>query len=233
MSAAAALPIPPPPRQARIAGSSLIAIAVGVIVGVAVVATVVVLVRDPGEPGPTCLYPEPCGPPGGPPGLVSLSSWESPGGFSFRYDASSWEIQAAPSGSGALMKLFGRGDAVLRSQGSSGTAPTEALDAHIDALRQFAPDLTEDARNFRRVLGPAVGYRDGVGASYAGTTDSPQGPGETVLVSAMAATRGGVTVVVSVTLLGDSWQEQTESGWLGEDAFNLADSVINTVEWSA
>jgi hypothetical protein len=233
MSAAPALTLPPPPRKARIGRSSIIAAAVGVFVGVAVVATVIVLVRDPGTPAPTCRPPESCGPPQGPPGLVSLSVWDSPLGYSFRYDAARWTVEPMSDGTGAVLKLFGREDAVLRVVGSEDATPEEALAALADSIRETAPDLAEDVRNFRRVLGPAVGYLDGVGASFAGTTDSPQGPGHPVLVSAMSARAAGVTVTVSVVMIGDRWQERIEGGWLGEQVFGLADSVINTVTWVA
>ena len=117
--------------------------------------------------------------------------------------------------------------------GSTGTAPEAALEAYVGDLTARVPDLTEDGRAFRLVLGPHVGFRDGVGASYSGHVGTPQGPGPIVTMSAMAAQVGDVTVLVSMEMTGDHWIQFEHGAWPGEDAFSAADSVINTVRWTA
>jgi len=211
---------------------TVLAVFAGAIAGSIVLAIVLTLLNSADTAvKETCSYPDPCGPPTRSAELVSLTPWESALGFGLRYDAGTWSIGAQDDGSVTLL-LQGRDDAILRVVGSSGTTPQAAIDAYLSGLRSRVPDLAEDRRAFRLVLGPAVGYVDGVGASYAGHVQTPQGPGSIVTMSIMAAQTNGVTVVVSMEMTGEHWIQAADDGSMpSDDVFQAADSVINTVRW--
>ena len=231
---AVVLPPPPgpPPQPTRRSRSTVLALFAGAIVGSILLALVLTLLSSPSEPKETCVYPSPCGPPRQRAELVALTAWESEVGYSLRYDAQGWTV-SQQDGSSVTLALFGGDDAALHVVGSTGTTPEAALDAYVAELADRVPDLTEDGRAFRLVLGAHVGFQDGVGASYSGHVGTPQGPGPIVTMSAMAAQVGGVTVLVSMEMTGDHWIQVDHGAWPGENAFYAADSVINTVRWDA
>jgi hypothetical protein len=202
----------------------------GALAGSVILALVLTLLSSPSEPQETCVYPSPCGPPRQRAELIALTSWRSELGFSLRYDGEAWTVPQQ-DGSSVTLALFGRDDAALHILGSADTTPQAALDAYVDGLASRVPDITEDGRAFRLVLGPHVGFTDGVGASYSGHVGTPQGPGPIVTMSAMAATVDGVTVVVSMEMTGEHWIQVDHGSWPGENVFAAADSVINTVRW--
>jgi hypothetical protein len=202
----------------------------GALAGSVILALILTLLSSPSDPQETCVYPSPCGPPRQRAELISLTAWQSALGYSLRYDAQAWTV-AQQDGSSVTLALFGRDDAALHVVGSTNTTPEAALDAYVSGLTSRVPDITEDGRAFRLVLGPHVGFQDGVGASYSGHVGTPQGPGPIVTMSAMAATVDGVTVVVSMEMTGEHWIQVDHGAWPGENAFEAADSVINTVRW--
>lgn len=226
-------PPPPPPAATRRSRAAVLAVFAGALVGSVVLAVVLTLLSS-GDTvvEATCVYPDPCGPPTQAAELVSLTSWESSLGYSFRYDGEMWTI-AEQDDAGATLRFFDQEDATLHVRGVTGTTPQAELDAYLTDLRTRVPDLAEDGRAFRLVLGPAVGFRDGIGASYSGHVQSAQGPGPIVTMSVMAADVGGVTVLVSMEMTGESWIQVEDGAWPGEGAFQAADSVINTVRWAS
>jgi hypothetical protein len=234
VSAGVVLPPPPPaPQAARRSRATVLALFGGAIAGAIVLAMVLTLLNSADTSvEKTCVYPDPCGPPVTAAELVTLTSWESPLGFSFRYDASVWTV-ADQDDASATLAMVGADDAALRIAGASGTSPQAAIDGYLADVRSRVPDLAEDGRAFRLVLGPAVGYVNGVGASYSGHVQTPQGPGPIVTMSVMAADVGGVTVLASMGMVGEHWIQMDGGAWEGEGAFDAADSVINTVRWAA
>ena len=223
-------PPPPPPQPTRRSRTTVLALFGGAIVGSIVLALALTLLSSSSEPQETCVYPSPCGPPAQRAELVALTAWQSELGYSIRYDAQAWTV-AQQDAASVTLALFGREDAALHVVGSTGTTPGAALDAYIAELSARVPDLTEDGRAYRLVLGAHVGFHDGVGASYSGHVGTPQGPGPIVTMSAMAAQVGDLTVVVSMEMTGDHWIQVDHGAWPGENAFAAADSVINTIRW--
>jgi hypothetical protein len=234
VSAAVALPPPPaPPAVARRSRTTVLAVFVGALVGAMALAVLLTLLNS-SHTGVenTCRYPDPCGPPTQSAELISQTPWDSPLGFGLRYDANVWRPGGLQDDHTITLLLGGRTDAVLRVQGSTGAEPQDALDAFVADLQAHVPDLAEDDRAFRLVLGPEVGYVDGVGASYSGHIQTAQGPGPIVTASIMAARQGDVTVVAGVVMIGQHWIQTNDDGsWDGEDVFQAADAVINTVRW--
>jgi hypothetical protein len=213
----------------------VLAVFAGALAGAIALAVILTLIGSRhAEVENTCRYPDPCGPPTQSAELISLTPWDSPLGFGLRYDRNVWVAGGAQDDRTLTLLLQGRQDAVLRVVGSTGTTPQAALDGFVAELRAHVPDLAEDRRAFRLVLGPEVGYVDGVGASYSGHVQTPQGPGAIVTMSVMAAQQGNVTVVVGAVMLGEHWIQTGDDGsWPGEDVFQAADAVINSVRWSA
>jgi hypothetical protein len=235
MSAAAVTlpPPPPPPAVARRSRSTVLALFAGALVGAIALAVILTMLNSSDtQVEDTCLYPDPCGPPTAAAELVSLTPWDSPLGFGFRYDTNVWTLGEQDDHS-VTLRLADRDDAVLRVVGSTGTTPEAAIDAYVADLRTRVPDLAEDGRAFRLVLGAAVGYQDGAGASYSGHVQAPQGPGPIVTMSIMAGTVGNVTVVASMEMTGEQWIQLHDGTWDGESVFQVADSVINTVRWTS
>ena len=228
------LPPPPlPPAATRRSRSTVLVVFAGALAGSVVLAVVLTLLSSGNTAvEETCVYPDPCGPPSQAVELVSLTSWDSALGFGFRYDAETWTIGEQDDRS-ATLRFFDRDDAALHVEGATGSTPQAVLDAYLADLRTRVPDLAEDGRAFRLVLGPAVGFHDGIGASYSGHVQSAQGPGPIVTLSAMAADVGGITVLVSVEMTGEQWIQMESGAWPGEGVFQAADSAINTVRWAS
>jgi kumamolisin len=205
-----------------------------------VIALVVILIVKPGEPKPPCV-PTPdrsCGrPPSLPTALAARAPlvggkvWRSRGlGFRFEYNPRLWRV-ARQNARGALLALNIPSrpdlDLVLLIQGVplSEAAPLQLLQKQISALRGDILGLKPDPRRKNALLGPAIGYVDGnaVGGPYAGTLDTPQGPGPRINLLTMAATDGRVSLVATAAT--------TASEQLRHPLMGLADSVLNTVQW--
>ena len=91
------------------------------------------------------------------------------------------------------------------------------MKARADDLPLNLVSLAQDTTTADRVLGPAVGYRRGVGELLTGALDTAQGPGAPVDVLVMAATDDRVTVVMTLVCLHS----------VKADAFALTDTLMN------
>ena len=220
-------PAPPPPiysrgeHHGRIGRHRVLVIFVGVLVVGVVIATLLVKGNAPPAPQPVCPT-LPCGKPPTPP--TSTAAAFVPGtpftsskyGYRFDFDPRFWKITSRDA---SEVELAISGSVILTLQGhapSEGT-PEELMSARADDLPLNLVSLTQDATTADRVLGPAVGYRRGVGEVLTGALDTAQGPGAPVDVLVMAATDGRVTVVMTLVCLHS----------VKADAFALTDTLMN------
>jgi hypothetical protein len=207
----------------------LLGIFAGALAGILVVTLVIVLARGQDPPRPDCPpAPAPCSAPPTVFPLVNGVVWRSDElGYQFEYDAELWAVAEQDGRSVKLRANDQRFEVVLWVAAvPAGDASAQALlDDRLAELGNDILGLTTDAAPTRQLLGSNIGYVDGPGGSFAGTADTPQGPGSPVTVAVMAASDGQITAVASVVSdIGDEDQ-------IRRITFGLADSILNTFQW--
>jgi hypothetical protein len=86
-----------------------------------------------------------------------------------------------------------------------------------------------DDREKNQILGPMIGFVDGVGQTYAGTWTSPQAATRPIGVSVITATDGRTTVAVVLAV----WDPDDEiaSTWMQYAVRSTAELVLKTFRW--
>jgi hypothetical protein len=100
----------------------------------------------------------------------------------------------------------------------SRSALQDLVNRRISELGADTVALSPDTNPRDAILGASVGYVRGVGQILAGVTDTPQGPGSSVVAVVMASGDGRANVVFS--LVTDKAAKKA--------AFEVADSIMNT-----
>jgi kumamolisin len=203
-----------------------------------VIALIVILIVKPGATKAPCgPGKNPCGTPptlpqataGAP--FVAGRVWKSSGlGFSLEYDPSRWKV-ASQNKTGVSMSwsIPSRPDLdltlIVQGVPLSQLAPAQLLNAQINALKGDVLGLKADTSPKHALLGPDIGYVDqnAVGGAYAGTLDTPQGPGPRIALLSMASTDGKIALVATAATTSP---EEIKLALMNE-----ADSVLNTVHW--
>lgn len=224
------------PRRAMSIGAFVVII---VVIGIATAALVQVLTPAPAPP--TCVEGRPCAGPPAPPGglpvagpdtapaLATGQAWRSTDlGFAVEFEPDTWAV-ADEDGRGVILA----GDRALPDlwlwiggTAAGDATPDQALAARLDALGDSILGLAEDADPAVRIMGPNIGYVHGIGAVYGGASTSAQGPSGRARVAVMSASDGHLTLTASLVLIGGNGRD-----WLS--ARQLADTVLNTVAWTA
>jgi hypothetical protein len=198
----------------------MLGIFIGALVGVLALTLLSTVLRQPVPPAPSCPEVVNCGNPPLGPGLVTGTLWRSADlGFTIEFSPGLWEVADEDGRNLKLVFRDSRFLAYIWVQGvnASEATPQELLERRVDDLGRGILGLA-DVEPKDRLLGPNVGYVDGPGGAFAGTADTPQGPGSPVAVAVMAATDGRVSAVVSIVT-------DTPARTF---AFGKADSVFNT-----
>ena len=228
------------------------AVVLGVIL---LVATLTSLLADAPEPPPDCAPGTECGGPPAdagpstvpapslgavpsapaalPPGTIGIRAgtpWKSTDhGFEFEY-SSWWAIDTA-DGRRADLLFQGPADALLIVDSvPAGDASAEAFAQRwTDVLRGEAPDLRIDDSEPNAILGPAIGFVDGVGRTFAGTWTSPQAATTPIGAGLVTATDGRTTVAVVLIV----WNPDANVGstWLQHAVRGTAELVLKTFRW--
>lgn len=208
-----------------------------------------VLAKSP-EPPPDCAPGEACG---GPPpqepvpsgtslprppadlgvGIRAGQPWESSElGYEFEFDDSLWVIERE-DGRGVEFRLDANIDASLVVTAAPATeAGAKALaDRRLEDIQSSVPDLAVDDRGRYAILGPAIGYVDGIGGSFAGSVVSPQGAATPIGVSLLAASDGRTTVVITLIVSNPDEPAGDESFQrvVREEAGEL---IVKTFRWA-
>jgi hypothetical protein len=204
------------------------------------------------EPPPDCQPGTECGgPPGGgvdaspapagspivvPPNTIGIRAgtpWISPDlGYQFEY-SDWWALDTSNTDSA---------EADLEYQGSSGdglliatavpaaqATPDAFADQWLATLKQWAPDLRADGSEKNKILGPEIGFVDGVGRTYAGSWSSPQSATTPVGVGLVTASDGRLTAAVIVVVWNPN--KSVASKWLQYNIRSRAELSLKTFRW--
>jgi hypothetical protein len=143
-------------------------------------------------------------------------------GLSLQYDASLWIVKSETGRELVLVTRSGGLVASIRARPAIEASPAAMLAEQVERLSAtilgFTPET--DARLQPPGL-PVMGYRTGVGGTYRGTSDSPQGPSIGIRIGIIAA--GDETVTVSASIAAPAN--------LRRGAYQIADSLMNGFEW--
>ncbi len=203
-----------PSRLGRMRLLAGFAVALGLIF---LVSAVVATIAKSPEPPPDCVPGQACG---GPPpqepapsdasilrppadrqvGIRAGVPWRSTElGYEFEYDDDVWVIEHEDA-RGVEFRLDASIDASLQVEAvPASEAGAEALaDQRLSDIESSVPDLAADDRGRYAILGPGIGYIDGIGGSFAGSVTSSQGATVPVGVSLIAASDGRTTVVITL-----------------------------------
>jgi len=175
---------------------------------ISVTGVVVALVQEPSSPASPCPPPKSCG---GPPPVMPASAtrtWVSQGrATALAYPTAVFSVQQRTTTTLQLQVRANRPSGVdanvwvtVEPHGSD--TPETLLRRRESALAGSILGLTVDQNAETVIPPPHVGDVAGVGGSYRGTVDTPQGPGGPAVVILAAATDGRSTVVVSYVVTG-------------------------------
>lgn len=179
-----------------------------VMVLLCVTGVVVALVREPSTPASTCPPPQSC--PGPQPVMPASSTrtWTSPGHtVSLQYPTAVFALQERSSTTLQLRVRSARPSGVeasawISADPLSDGSPAALLRQRKSQLAASILGLTDDQDSRTVIPPPHIGDIAGVGGSYRGTVDTPQGPGGPVVAILAAATDGHTTAVVSYVITG-------------------------------
>jgi hypothetical protein len=203
----------------RLDRTVLLSVVAGGLVALLLLAAIAVKLKQPAAPAGHCVGAL-CPPQPGAPGLIDQSLWKSTLGFQAEYDSNIW---AVTSQDGTNLKLvLGSTDTSVWIQGFNASQGSlqQLISKHLDGLADQVVGLTQDKSGENKILGPAIGFVDGVGATYQGTSRNGSGPGGQEFVYVVAATDGTVSAVISTTTTESKFK--TRNSLLG-----AADGVLN------
>jgi hypothetical protein len=152
-------------------------------------------------------------------------------GFEFEY--SDWWSVDGSDGSRADLVFEGPADALLivDSVPTSEAGPEAFADRWFGVIGGEAPDLRLDTGERNAILGPSIGFVDGIGRSYAGTWASPQAATVPIGVGLVTASDGRTTVAVVLIVwnpdstVGSTWRQHAVRG--------TAELVLKTFRWGS
>jgi hypothetical protein len=211
------------PGHGRIGRTGLFGGGIGGFILLILIVIQVVRALAPGPAPAKCTGGSPCGaPPTTPVALAVEQLWKSTSlGFELDFDPKLWTIDSQ-SATAVVIRSNEPGSpffAWFVGAPAAQATPAQLQDQLASALGAKILGFEMDPST--PILGPAIGYRGGVGARYVGQIDSPQGPGQEVDVAIMSATDGTVTTAVAVITSHDAIRE----------AFGQSDPIVNTVLW--
>jgi len=205
-----------------IAPGTLLALSAAVLVATVGLTAAGVAVAAPTSPKPPCSEENLCGPEASSP-IAAPEPWSSALGFRFEYDASQWRVVKESTN---VVTLEGSVDQIVTIRARRDATPAELFAERLSALERRYPDLEEQEELARRILGPSIGYRDGLGAAYCGTLTLSQGWNARADVVVLAARSGRLGV--AVTLVSDSCGSSPT-----DTLFVQTDALLNSFEWTA
>lgn len=172
-----------------------------------VAATVVAIVRAPDTPALSCPPPKLCT---GPTPVIPASpvaTWTARGGVSLQYPTAVFAVDHRDATTLQLHVTASRPSGVegtlrVTLHPSSDGAPEALLRARKSDLSTSILGLTEDQDSTTVIPPPRIGGIQGIGGSYRGTLDTPQGPTGLAVAIIGVATDGRSTTVVSYVVTG-------------------------------
>ena len=149
----------------------------------------------------------------------------------YEFEYSDWWGVDSADETGADLLFQGQGDAelIVAAVPASQASAQAYLDHWFGELRDWAPDLRADTRNRNEILGPSIGFVDGVAQTYAGSKTSPQGATSPIGVSVVTASDGRTTAAVVLIV----WDPDAASHGTWQQHFvrGRAEIVLKTFRW--
>jgi hypothetical protein len=184
-------------------------------------------------PGPTFAV-APTAPSALPPGTVGIRAGQvwAPPDRAFEFEFSDWWAIEDTGGNRVDLAFRGPADALLIvASVPAAEASVEAYaDRWADVVAGEAPDLRVDTSDKNTILGPGIGFIDGVGRTYAGTLTSPQSATSPIGVSLLTASDGRTTA--AVVLIVWNPDKRVGSTWLQHAVRGTAELVLKTFRWA-
>ena len=224
-------------------------------------AAIVVFLTTSPAPPPDCQPGAECGgpPPGGdtasaapslaavvtptsaptlPPGTIGIRAGtpytNATLGFQFEY-SEWWAIDTSNTDPREVDLVYqgtsGDGLLIMAGAPTSEASATAFADRWFGTLQNWAPDLAVDASPKNVILGPEIGYVDGIGRVYAGTRSSAQSATMPVGVSMIVASDG--TTTVAAILIVWSPDKPVGTKWLQYNIRSRAEIALKTFRWGA
>ena len=171
--------------------------------------------------------------PPGAPGIRAGTPWTNTElGFEFEY--SDWWAVNSTSPDGREVDLSYRGTSgdgvlIVAAVPTSEAGPQAYADRWFTTLRDWAPDLRADDSQKNAILGPGIGFVDGIGRTYAGSRTSAQSATTPVGISLLVSSDGRTTVAIALIV----WNPDKPLGsvWLQYNIRSRAEVVLKTFRW--
>ena len=166
-----------------------------------------------------------------PVGIRAGTPWRSPDlGYEFEY--SDWWAVDSSDGRSADLVFQGAGDAELIVAGvpASEASPQAYADHWFGELQKWAPDIKADGRAKNEILGPAIGFVDGIGRTYAGSKSEPAGRRPARSASASLTASDGRTTVAVILVVWDP-DASAHGTWQQHFVRGRAELILKTFRW--
>lgn len=215
----------------RMRNTRTLAIFLGAFAVVVIGGALAVALLGRGDPERSCPADRVCSdPPQGEP-LVNLSLWRSEElGYQFEYDDEEWEVVEEEADRAVLQHRVLDARIIVAGAPSTQATAEQAFGALRDDIGANLVGLTEDTDPVDQLYGASIGYVDGVGESYSGGIDTPQGVVEVSLV-VMSATEADVTASAAV-LTAETRGDEAGGPDRKDATYSRADSILNTFDFS-
>ncbi|MEA2610557.1 MAG: hypothetical protein QOI37_1019 [Chloroflexota bacterium] len=247
--------------QTRLHPARLLIVFAVMLGAVILVAAIVVSLTASPEPPPNCQPGVECGgpPPGGdaasaapslaailpptsaptvPPGTIGIRAGtpysNTALGFQFEY-SDWWAIDTSNTDPREVDLVYqgtsGDGLLIMAGAPTAEASPTAFADKWFATLQNWAPDLAVDDSPKNVILGPEIGFVDGIGRVYAGTRSSAQSATTPIGVSMIVASDGTRTAAAILIV----WNPDKSVGtkWLQYNIRSRAEIALKTFRWGA
>ena len=141
-----------------------------------------------------------------PPGTVGIRAGtpviNSELGYQFEY-SDWWAVDTSNNDPREVDLIYqgtsGDGVLIVAAVPSSEASVQAYAEQWSNLLRDWAPDLQADDSEKNAILGPSIGFVDGIGLTFAGSRSSPQSATTPVGVSLLVASDGRTTAAVTLS----------------------------------
>jgi len=123
----------------------------------------------------------------------------------------------------------GDGVLIVAAVPTTGAGPQAYADRWFAMLKEWAPDLKVDDRAKNAILGPEIGFIDGVGRTYAGSRSSAQSATTPVGISVVTSTDGHATAAIILIVWNPD--KPVNDTWLQYNIRRRAEIVLKTFRW--
>jgi hypothetical protein len=153
-------------------------------------------------------------------------------GFEFEY-SDWWAVDTSNTDSSEVdldyQGTSGDGLLIVAAVPASESGAQAYADKWFANLKDWAPDLKADEREKNTILGPEIGFVDGIGRTYAGSRKSPQSATTPVGISLVVASDGRITTAVVLIV----WNPDKVVGerWLQYNIRSRAELIVKTFRW--